>query len=75
MVTATLAWQIAAAVPDPEVPVLTIEDLGVLRDVVVDGGRATVTITPTMTPVCAVAEAAAATTASSAASVDPKRPA
>ncbi len=37
----------AASVPDPEVPVLTIEDLGVLRDVAVEGGRVTVTITPT----------------------------
>jgi ring-1,2-phenylacetyl-CoA epoxidase subunit PaaD len=41
------AWQAAAAVLDPEVPVLTIEDLGVLRDVSVDTGRATVTVTPT----------------------------
>ena len=41
------AWRIAAAVPDPEVPVLTIEDLGVLRDVAVDGDRVRVTITPT----------------------------
>lgn len=41
------AWEAAASVPDPEVPVLTIEDLGVLRDVVVEGDRVTVTITPT----------------------------
>lgn len=41
------AWQAAAAVLDPEVPVLTIEDLGVLRDVAVDGGVVTVTVTPT----------------------------
>ncbi|WP_214466185.1 1,2-phenylacetyl-CoA epoxidase subunit PaaD [Microbacterium flavescens] len=41
------AWRIAAAVPDPEVPVLTIEDLGVLREVSVDGDRVTVTMTPT----------------------------
>ncbi|WES63970.1 phenylacetate-CoA oxygenase subunit PaaJ [Microbacter sp. GSS18] len=40
-------WQSAAGVRDPEVPVLTIEDLGVLRDVDCDGGRVTVTITPT----------------------------
>ena len=32
---------------DPEVPVLTIEDLGVLRDVRVEDGRVTVVITPT----------------------------
>nr|WP_247629462.1 1,2-phenylacetyl-CoA epoxidase subunit PaaD [Microbacterium croceum] len=41
------AWRIAAAVADPEVPVLTIEDLGVLRAVVVDGSRVSVDITPT----------------------------
>lgn len=43
----TEAWRIAAAVPDPEVPVLTIEDLGVLRDVRVDGAAVHVDITPT----------------------------
>lgn len=37
-----------SAVVDPEVPVLTIEDLGVLRGVrVTDGGGVEVTITPT----------------------------
>ncbi len=41
------ARAIAAAVPDPEVPVLTIDDLGVLRDVSVRDDRVTVTITPT----------------------------
>ncbi|WP_413631484.1 1,2-phenylacetyl-CoA epoxidase subunit PaaD [Microbacterium sp. SSM24] len=46
-VTAERARRVAAAVVDPEVPVLTIEDLGVLRDVSVDGGRVAVTITPT----------------------------
>jgi ring-1,2-phenylacetyl-CoA epoxidase subunit PaaD len=39
---------VAATVPDPEVPVLTIEDLGVLRDVLLDDdGHVRVTITPT----------------------------
>ena len=52
MVTAAVdaaarARRVAATVVDPEVPVLTIEDLGVLRDVSVDAGRVTVTITPT----------------------------
>ncbi len=42
------AWEIAAAVLDPEVPVLTIEDLGILRDVAEDDqGRVDVQITPT----------------------------
>ncbi len=44
----TRAWEAAATVCDPEIPVLTIEDLGVLRDVqVTDRGEAVVTITPT----------------------------
>jgi ring-1,2-phenylacetyl-CoA epoxidase subunit PaaD len=38
---------VVAAVPDPEVPVLTIDDLGVLREVALDEGRVRVTITPT----------------------------
>src|SRR4051812_42613768 len=41
------AWDIAAQVVDPEIPVLTIADLGVLRDVVVNGGCVDVAITPT----------------------------
>ena len=39
--------EVLAQVTDPEIPVLTIADLGVLRDVVVDGGRIVVTVTPT----------------------------
>lgn len=39
--------EIAASVVDPEIPVLTIEDLGVLRDVAFDDDRVVVTITPT----------------------------
>jgi ring-1,2-phenylacetyl-CoA epoxidase subunit PaaD len=41
------AWDIAASVVDPEIPVLTIADLGVLRDVALNDGRVEVTITPT----------------------------
>lgn len=40
-------WELAATVVDPEVPVLTIEDLGVLRSVDVSGDRVVVEITPT----------------------------
>lgn len=36
-----------AAVVDPEIPVLTIEDLGILRSVEADADRVVVTITPT----------------------------
>jgi ring-1,2-phenylacetyl-CoA epoxidase subunit PaaD len=44
---AARVWDIAATVLDPEVPVLTIEDLGVLRSARLVDGRAHVTITPT----------------------------
>lgn len=46
-VTSGQARVIAERVLDPELPVLTLADLGVLRDVREDGGRVTVTITPT----------------------------
>jgi len=41
------AWDAAATVCDPEIPVLSIADLGVLRDVSVHDGRVEVAITPT----------------------------
>jgi ring-1,2-phenylacetyl-CoA epoxidase subunit PaaD len=41
------AWRAAAAVVDPEIPVLTIVDLGVLRDVTVAGDEVEIVITPT----------------------------
>jgi ring-1,2-phenylacetyl-CoA epoxidase subunit PaaD len=40
-------WELAATVVDPEVPVLTIEDLGVLRRVSIVGSAVLVEITPT----------------------------
>jgi ring-1,2-phenylacetyl-CoA epoxidase subunit PaaD len=40
-------WSLAATVVDPEVPVLTIEDLGVLRRVAIEGSSVVVDITPT----------------------------
>ncbi len=48
MVTDTVtAWQVAASVPDPELPMVTLADLGILRDVREDATSVTVTITPT----------------------------
>jgi ring-1,2-phenylacetyl-CoA epoxidase subunit PaaD len=41
------AREIAAAVPDPELPMVTLADLGILRGVEVRAGRVVVTITPT----------------------------
>jgi len=43
-----MAWRAAAMVTDPEVPVLTIADLGILHDVELDeAGAVRVTILPT----------------------------
>ena len=50
MVTAAglaAARAIAAAVPDPELPMVTVADLGILRDVAAEGDSLVVTITPT----------------------------
>lgn len=47
MTTVAQVREVLAEVTDPEIPVITIEDLGILRDVAVDGGHVTVTITPT----------------------------
>ena len=41
------AWDAAAQVVDPEIPVLSIADLGVLREVRVTGDAVEVVITPT----------------------------
>jgi ring-1,2-phenylacetyl-CoA epoxidase subunit PaaD len=43
----TPAYYVAAETPDPEIPTLTIEDLGILRSVDVTPGGIVVTITPT----------------------------
>jgi ring-1,2-phenylacetyl-CoA epoxidase subunit PaaD len=45
--TAAQVREVLATVHDPEIPVITIEDLGVLRDVSVDGEYVVVTVTPT----------------------------
>lgn len=42
-------WQILETVVDPEVPVLTITDLGIVRDVRISGSEVEIVITPTYT--------------------------
>ena len=42
-------WKILEQVTDPEVPVLTITDLGIVRDVKINGDEVEVIITPTYT--------------------------
>lgn len=50
------AWAVAREVVDPELPMLTLADLGVLRAVAVDGGSVDVAITPTYSGCPATAE-------------------
>lgn len=45
--SAEAAWEAAAAVPDPEVPCVTVADLGILRWVRVENGVAVAGVTPT----------------------------
>ena len=40
-------WEFLSEIPDPEIPVITIEELGVLRNVEITPQRRIVTITPT----------------------------
>ncbi|HET9285926.1 MAG TPA: 1,2-phenylacetyl-CoA epoxidase subunit PaaD [Gaiella sp.] len=40
-------WRALEAIPDPEIPVISIVDLGVVKDVRVDGQRVHVDFTPT----------------------------
>jgi ring-1,2-phenylacetyl-CoA epoxidase subunit PaaD len=47
VVTAERVWSALAEVEDPEIPVISIVDLGVVRDVRVDGDRVHVEFTPT----------------------------
>jgi ring-1,2-phenylacetyl-CoA epoxidase subunit PaaD len=47
VVTAERVWAALAEVPDPEIPVLSVVDLGVVRDVRIDHDCAHVEFTPT----------------------------
>ena len=42
-------WKLLETVNDPEVPVLSVIDLGIVRDVKINGEEAEITITPTYT--------------------------
>jgi len=44
---ARTAWAALAGVPDPEIPAVSIVDLGIVRDVDCAGDRVEVTVTPT----------------------------
>jgi ring-1,2-phenylacetyl-CoA epoxidase subunit PaaD len=41
------AWRAIASIPDPEIPVVSIVELGILRSLAIDDDGATVIVTPT----------------------------
>src|SRR3990172_2695129 len=47
--TKELVLQALQDVKDPEIPVVSIVDLGIVQDITLVGGRVTVSITPTFT--------------------------
>ena len=47
MVTPEEVWEALAEIPDPEIPVISLVDLGVIRDVGVANGSVRVEFTPT----------------------------
>jgi ring-1,2-phenylacetyl-CoA epoxidase subunit PaaD len=47
VVTAQEVWDALAEIPDPEIPVISLVDLGVVREVNVENGRVCVDFTPT----------------------------
>jgi ring-1,2-phenylacetyl-CoA epoxidase subunit PaaD len=47
VVTAEAVWSALGEIPDPEIPTMSIVDLGVIREVAVDNGTVHVEFTPT----------------------------
>lgn len=47
MLTETQAWKVLEAVPDPEIPVISVTELGIVREVRARDGGLHVVVTPT----------------------------
>jgi ring-1,2-phenylacetyl-CoA epoxidase subunit PaaD len=47
MITAEEVWAVLSEVPDPEIPVINIVEMGIVRDVRISGDETLVVITPT----------------------------
>jgi len=47
MVSEAQVWEALAQIPDPEIPVISLVDLGVIRDVAVENGSVRIEFTPT----------------------------
>lgn len=49
-------WQALSTVMDPEIPVVSLMEMGIIREVVVENGRVSVTMTPTFSGCPALVE-------------------
>jgi ring-1,2-phenylacetyl-CoA epoxidase subunit PaaD len=47
MLSEAQAWRVLAQVPDPEIPVISVTELGIVREVRFDSDALTVVVTPT----------------------------
>jgi ring-1,2-phenylacetyl-CoA epoxidase subunit PaaD len=47
MISVSKLSEILSQVADPEIPVITIEDLGIIRNIEIENGKPIITITPT----------------------------
>ena len=47
MVTEAQVWEALSEIPDPEIPVISLVDLGVVREIEVKNGQVRVDFTPT----------------------------
>lgn len=47
LITTDAVKAVLGQIPDPEIPVITIEELGIVRDVIINDNEVTVKITPT----------------------------
>ncbi len=47
MVSVAEVWSALGEIPDPEIPVISLVELGVIRDVTVDGEQVRIELTPT----------------------------
>ena len=46
-ISTDLVWEILNSIPDPEIPEITIVDLGIIRDIQNDDNTFVITMTPT----------------------------
>jgi ring-1,2-phenylacetyl-CoA epoxidase subunit PaaD len=47
MITIEQAWQAVHLVPDPEIPVISVTDLGIVREIQIKGEIVHIALTPT----------------------------